>query len=505
MKRFLAIGFIWLGCAIAWMVLGATIKVRGGESSVELNGQVQLLWGPSIVQYPPTGRLSPHQPTNDAPLAPLAPPLAEPDQEDTAPATTPVRLDGSDIVVSLDLEQRRKGLLWFPTYSVKFSGNYTFRNPSDEAGEATLQFPLAGTNLVYDAFKVVDSASGQPVDANITDGAAAWSLPMEAGGQRTFEVVYRSRGTSSWSYGAPQNTAKIRNFALRMAVNSEEVDFPAGTISPSAHESSDDQWKGEWVFDSLITSAPIGVEMPKLLNPGPLAADVTFFAPVSLLFFFFLVAILAAAKHREIHPMNYFMLGCAFFAFHLLFAYMVDHVSVFTAFAISALMSMTLVTSYARLFVGWRFALLYMGSAQLVYLVMFLVHVLLERLHWIGGHHRSDPDAVRRHADDRPHGLATDLAPHPDAAKTRVSLETEPKIGTARHKYREAAWASWIVDTVCRRHTRGPHTAASATARTATSTRSVRRGGCGRRRRSVPGPTHRSRSGTAHRARAGPG
>ena len=63
--------------------------------------------------------------------------------------------------------------------------------------------------------------------------------------------------------------------------------------------------------------------------------------------------------------------GCAFFAFHLLFAYLVDHLAIAPSLAISSVVSIFLLTSYARLFVGWRFALLEMGTAQLLYLVLF--------------------------------------------------------------------------------------------------------------------------------------
>ena len=92
---------------------------------------------------------------------------------------------------------------------------------------------------------------------------------------------------------------------------------------------------------------------------------------MGLLFFFFVVAVLAAAGKRRIHPLNYFFFGCAFFAFHLLFAYLVDHVAIVPAFALSSLVSLALVVSYARLFVGWRFALGEMAAAQLIYLVLF--------------------------------------------------------------------------------------------------------------------------------------
>jgi len=73
----------------------------------------------------------------------------------------------------------------------------------------------------------------------------------------------------------------------------------------------------------------------------------------------------------DLHPMHYFVLGASFFAFHLLFAYLVDHVDVNTAFAISAATSVFLVVTYMRVVVGWRFACVEAGLTQLLYLVAF--------------------------------------------------------------------------------------------------------------------------------------
>jgi inner membrane protein involved in colicin E2 resistance len=105
-------------------------------------------------------------------------------------------------------------------------------------------------------------------------------------------------------------------------------------------------------------------------NPGPLASKVTFFTPVALLVFFFVVAVSTTVQKRQMHPMHYLLLGCAFFAFHLLFAYLVDRLELVPSFVVASLVSAFLVISYARLFVGWRFALREMGISQLIYLVL---------------------------------------------------------------------------------------------------------------------------------------
>jgi inner membrane protein involved in colicin E2 resistance len=111
--------------------------------------------------------------------------------------------------------------------------------------------------------------------------------------------------------------------------------------------------------------------MPQRINPGPLAAEMTYFAPVSLFFFFTWIFVITLMKKIDLHPMNYLFLGAAFFAFHLLFAYSVDHIEVIPAFLISSVMSVFLVVSYLRLAVGLRFAAVEAGLSQLVYLVLF--------------------------------------------------------------------------------------------------------------------------------------
>jgi hypothetical protein len=55
----------------------------------------------------------------------------------------------------------------------------------------------------------------------------------------------------------------------------------------------------------------------------------------------------------------------------LLFAYLVDHLTILPSFTLASLTSLLLVVTYARLFVGWRFALSVMALSQFLYLVLF--------------------------------------------------------------------------------------------------------------------------------------
>jgi hypothetical protein len=381
MRRFIAIGLVWLGCAIAWVVLGSTLVVRSGEVSSELTSEVHQLWGGPMAQRPPSARLVTETSKSENPPAaqtagpPPAPLRAEPAVEAAQPTNAVTRApelgpDASRIQVRLDLEQRKKGLLWFPTYGVDFAAEYAFKNPVDEAREVRMSFPLQSENALYDGFEVTGK-DNKPVTATIRDGVAEWTEKFGPHERKSYAIKYRSRGTQSWSYALTAGTSQVKDFELDLKTDFSQVDFAPSSVSPTSHSVSAEGWSGAWKFKTLLTSAPIGVDLPQQLNPGPLAAKITFFAPVALLFFFFVVAILAAAREQTIHPMNYFFFGCAFFAFHLLFSYLVDHLDVGLSFLVASAVSIGLVISYARLFVGWRFALREIGIAQLIYLVLF--------------------------------------------------------------------------------------------------------------------------------------
>jgi inner membrane protein involved in colicin E2 resistance len=84
-----------------------------------------------------------------------------------------------------------------------------------------------------------------------------------------------------------------------------------------------------------------------------------------------LMFIITTLRKIDLHPMNYFFLAAAFFAFHLLLAYSVDHISIHAAMVLASAVSVALVVSYLRLVVGLRFAALEAGTAQFIYLVLF--------------------------------------------------------------------------------------------------------------------------------------
>jgi hypothetical protein len=287
--------------------------------------------------------------------------------EDSVTRSLP--LQSSRIRVGLDLEHRQKGLLWYSTYKVAFSGSYRFRNDTGKDRDVTFALSFPAAQAIYD--DLVFTVDGTPVEIRNEKTAASGTATVAAGKTAELNVAYRSQGLESWRYSFGSEVSQVRDYLLAMTTNFKEVDFPDSTLSPTFKREIAGGWELTWEYKNLVSGFEIGITMPEKLQPGPLAGRMSFFAPVCLFFFFFLMLIITTMRGIDLHPMNYFFLAAAFFAFHLLMAYLVDHISIHAAFAISALVSVFLVISYLRLVVGMRFAAVEAGITQLIYLVLF--------------------------------------------------------------------------------------------------------------------------------------
>jgi inner membrane protein involved in colicin E2 resistance len=359
-----ALVFIFICTTLAWAVLGATIFKRTYLNDSGLKDRVVSIWGAPHAQKPPSA--------STTKVALRKEQATEGDKTVTRTVEdkvfTVLPLERSRVDVDLDLEHRQKGLLWYSTYRVGFAGEYAFQNTTPEDVVAfTFYFPTS--QALYD--DLVFTVDGQPITMENQKGSVKGTATVAPGKTAVLTVKYRSQGLESWRYYFGDDVAQVRDFQLKIKTNFKDIDFPENTLSPLEKVPSKNGWELTWKFTNLLSGFQIGVTLPEKLQPGPLAGQISFFAPVSLFFFFFVMFIITTLRRIELHPMNYFFLACAFFAFHLLLAYLVDHVSIHVAFAICSLVSIGLVVSYLRLVVGIRFAAVEAGLAQFIYLILF--------------------------------------------------------------------------------------------------------------------------------------
>jgi hypothetical protein len=371
-RRLFAIGLIFAAATAAWFTLGTSLVYRTGQFDGPLRQEVSLLWGGPHVQRAPEAWIA--RPSETVETVVERDASGRDVSRQVRRATTDwvaAPLVRTDAHVALDLEQRQKGLLWYDTYAVQFRSTYVFTNPDAEDRSVRLKFTFPAARAIYDDFVLTVDGQSSTRGGDLAKEVETLAR-IGANGRITLDVAYRSRGLDDWRYAfAVDGVAEARDFALTVRTNVRDVDFPAGTMSPTSRSDAGEGWDLTWRFSNLVTGQAIGVDLPARQNPGPLAARITFFAPVSLLFFLAVMVVLDVLSSESLHPMNYVFISAAFFAFHLLMAYLVDHLSLHLAFVAAALVSAGLVASYLRAVGGMRERWWQAVLAQAVYLVAF--------------------------------------------------------------------------------------------------------------------------------------
>lgn len=370
--RIFAITCVFGAVSFGWMVLGGATSSRTNQQGNGLRDRVTELWGSPQSQSAPA--LSFHW------MTPREIVRTEKDDKgkeklikETAwdPHDKGVMLGSTEVSVDLRLDQRRKGLMWYALYDVGFAGTWTYEHREPDPGTITITFAFPDRQAIYDDFRLVVDGENRAAALQPKDGIVSADVKVKPGQKTQIEIGYRSRGMDRWSYVPTGGVENLENFHLAMSTDFASIDFPPMSMSPSEKARAGHGWKLDWRFRQVLTGRSIGMLMPSRIQPGELAAALSFSAPISLGFFFLVLFVLGTLRGIDIHPINYLFLGGAFFAFHLLFAYSVDHLAVVPAFAIASATSLLLVVSYLRLVVGARFAFLEATGAQLVYLIGF--------------------------------------------------------------------------------------------------------------------------------------
>lgn len=349
LPRLIAIVFI-LGCsAVAWFILGASLTIRTDETRCHLAASIDNVWAQSMTQQHP--------------LIYYAAPGAPAGRRQIQPADT--RVD-----INLSYEPKQRGLFRYRTYLADFHARYTIENPAPIAQTIYIRFQFPNEHVSFENFSLTLDGKRSVKEATPAEGILE-AITLAPGQRVPLEVAYRTRGLDSWRY-AFGDTTRIRNFECAMTINFSEIDFPPGTTSPDAanRHRTENGWQFTWHYPDVIGARPLGMEMPNILNPGPVAARIAYFSPVSLLFFFTVLLIAAMVRRVALHPMHYFFLAAGYFAFALLFAYLVDILPTHAAFLISSTSSLLLVSGYLSLATNRRFALL-AALAQTAYMILF--------------------------------------------------------------------------------------------------------------------------------------
>lgn len=368
--KIIGIVMVFFLATLAWMGLGGVMTARSDRMGREMEGNVSELWGTAQAQRAPSFTHAWNVEVEESRTEQeegktriVKQKVIRTESRQVSPNSTTIRAD-------LKLDQRLKGLMWYSLYALDFDGSWTYTHEG-VPGTLQLAFQFPDPSGLYDAFRFVVDGVDRARELRPENGNVALNLPVQPGQRISLDIGYKTRGMDLWKYLPADGVANLENFSLTMTTDFGAIDYPAYALSPSNRVAQGSGWKLDWTFKQLVTGHAIGMVTPTPIQPGELAAELSFSAPVSLLFFFLILFVLATLKGIDIHPINYLFLAGAFFAFHLLFAYSVDHITIVPAFILCSVVSVVLVVSYLRLVVSNRFAFVEAALAQSVYLIVF--------------------------------------------------------------------------------------------------------------------------------------
>jgi hypothetical protein len=208
-KRVLAIGVIFIFSTVAWAVLGGTIMARTYSAGNVLGPRVSSTWGSPQTQVAPAASyiVVSYREAESLEDGKKIVRKVEVKEERS------LSLEASKIDVGLELEPRKKGLLWYSTYKVAFAATYTFGTAAAAAAEGqevTIRVPFPAAQALYD--DLVVAVDGTPIDVTSEAAAAtAQGAPTSVaavtgktvilpGKALVVDVRYRSQGLNTWRY-----------------------------------------------------------------------------------------------------------------------------------------------------------------------------------------------------------------------------------------------------------------------------------------------------------------
>lgn len=344
--------------AVAWFILAVAVDTRTASSNTTLNGEVAGVWGPPLQQEHPSAWF-------DTPNAPEG-------RMNLLPSKTEIHVD-------LDYQPKQRGLLWHRTYEVAVTARHEFRNPTRIPQTLYVVYPLPDTQAGLTGFELkLEGDTTTTTALPSAKGRITRAVNLPANGTTTLTTRYTTRGTDQWRYHFPDKR-RLSGFTLQMKTNFADISFPNGTGSPTERTPDGSGYLLTWDFPDILNTLDIGMDMPKQLNAGPVASRIAFFAPVSLLFFVTIVILISIVRGIPIHPMHIFFVAAGFFAFHLLFAYLVDLTPLPIAFTAASVVSVALVSGYLHAVAGKRLLIVAL-PAQVIYLVAFSASFFIDGL-----------------------------------------------------------------------------------------------------------------------------
>jgi hypothetical protein len=260
-------------------------------------------------------------------------------------------ITASDISVSLEMDYRKKGLVYYTGYNASFAGKYTIQNPEDEKIYLSFIFPYPtqqGEGILRNV-KLFVNGEEDGENTEYQQNLLLWTGLLESTETLEMTVQYEGRGLHHFMYGFEPGT-QINSFTMTMDVlGAKNVDYPISTMTPTRTQSTANGMNMVWELDRSLTEFNIGVILPDKLNVAQQIAVMSRRAPVFFLIFLASVCVILRLCDYPLHFFKIAMLSVAYFFFYPLFAYLSVYMNIVLSFALSFGILRALIFNYARI------------------------------------------------------------------------------------------------------------------------------------------------------------
>jgi len=330
---------LFLPLTIGWALLMVRVETRTYFAMYEQMESVKRIWGGNLEQPMPSLRY----------------------KSFGSDVSTLNRgeLTSSDIAVALQMDYRKKGMVYYTGYNADFTGMYRIHNPQNDAIYLSFIFPYpvqAGQGMLQDVTVLVNGEEDIQ-NTEYQQNLALWTGMLQAGETLDIGVHYKGRGLTHFIYGFEPG-AQINNFRMTFHVSgTRNVDYPVSTMTPTQIDRTSDGVTLTWKLDRSLTDLNVGVLLPDKLNIAQQIAVMAQRAPVFYLLFLISLYIMLILKKQPIRFLNIAVISVIYFFFYPLFAYLSVYLTPFSAFAVSFGILGLLLFNYARILYTLRMAL----------------------------------------------------------------------------------------------------------------------------------------------------
>ncbi len=181
--------------------------------------------------------------------------------------------------------ERRKGSGVYSGFEARFTLDYRVEAPPQAATRAEFEFPLSG-QVLYEGLEVL--VDGRPLGPALRVDADAlrWELALAPAEAHDVSITYATRGLE-FVYYQILEPREVRDFELSLharGLTLADLNYPEGCLTPtSIEEGTAGDITLRWALDHALTTAGMGLAMPRPMQPGATVARVLARSPHALM------------------------------------------------------------------------------------------------------------------------------------------------------------------------------------------------------------------------------